>query len=98
MKRADKIIAVSQFTKNEIVKYIGIAPQKIDVVYNAVDPNLYRDDFTKSDIERIKEKYGFSGEYFLYLGTLEPRKNIRRLINAFEFSVFGYCRKKGLAL
>ncbi len=83
MKRADKIIAVSQFTKNEIVKYIGISSEKIDVVYNAVDLNLYRDDFTKSDIERIKEKYGLGGEYFLYLGTLEPRKNIQRLINAY---------------
>ena len=70
MKRADKIIAVSQFTKSEIIKYLGIAPEKIEVIYNA-------------DIERVKEKYGIEGDYFFYLGTLEPRKNLERLINAY---------------
>lgn len=83
MKRADKIIAVSQFTKSEIIKYLGIAPEKIEVIYNAVDLTLYRDDFMPADIERVKEKYGIEGDYFFYLGTLEPRKNLERLINAY---------------
>ncbi len=83
MKRADKIIAVSQFTKSEIIKYLGIAPEKIEVIYNAVDLTLYRDDFLPADIERVKEKYGIEGDYFFYLGTLEPRKNLERLINAY---------------
>ena len=83
MKRADKIIAVSQFTKSEIIKYLGIAPEKIEVIYNAVDLTLYRDDLMPADIERVKEKYGIEGDYFFYLGTLEPRKNLERLINAY---------------
>lgn len=83
IKRADKIIAVSRFTKSEIIKYLGIAPEKIEVVYNAVDLTLYRDDFSEEDIERVKGKYRIKNEYFLYLGTLEPRKNLERLIGAY---------------
>lgn len=83
IKRADKIIAVSQFTKSEIIKYLKIAPEKIEVVYNAVDLTLYRDDFSEEDVERVKGKYGIKNEFFLYLGTLEPRKNLERLIDAY---------------
>lgn len=83
MKRADKIIAVSEFTKNEIVRYLSISPEKISVVYNAVDTEVYRSDYSASEVEHVKDKYGIVGEYFLYLGTLEPRKNLERLLAAY---------------
>lgn len=84
MKRADRIVAVSEFTKSEIVKYIGISPDKIDVVYNAVDYSLYRNDHSPQEIAAVREKYGIGESYFLYLGTLEPRKNLERLIISYS--------------
>ena len=90
MKRADKIIAVSQFTRSEIIKFLGISPEKIEVVYNAVDLTRYHDDFPAEDIKRVREKYGIKNEFLLYLGTLEPRKNLERLIDAYAVLVKKY--------
>lgn len=82
--RADVIITVSEFSKGEIIKYLGIAEEKIVVMPAGVDFELFRPDYPTEFIEMTKEKYGISGEYFLYLGTIEPRKNIRRMIEAYS--------------
>jgi glycosyltransferase involved in cell wall biosynthesis len=82
-KRADKIVTVSEFSKAEIIKYFHIEPDKIVVVPSAVDNKWY---FPVSDTEsiiRCKNKYAIPGEYYLYVGTIEPRKNIEGLIDAY---------------
>lgn len=83
IKRADKIIAVSNFSKNEIIKYFSVPENKIEVVYNAVDRKIYNCDISSSDIDKAKAKYKIENDYFLYLGTLEPRKNIDKLIKGY---------------
>jgi len=81
--RADYIITISEFSKSEIVKYLGIEPSKIVVVPCGVNYSIYR----KYDEVSIKEslrKYSIPKDYILYLGTLEPRKNIPILIDAYK--------------
>jgi glycosyltransferase involved in cell wall biosynthesis len=81
--KADRIIAISQHTKNDILKYFDVSPSKINVI-----PQGKSDIFSPSD-DRDTEKevltrYGISGKYLLFTGTVSPRKNLVRLISSFE--------------
>lgn len=82
--RAEKIITISEFSKKEIIKYLNIDAKKIGVVPCGVDAEERRSYFDEVLDEECKEKYGIHGDYYLYLGTLEPRKNIPNLIRAYS--------------
>ena len=86
-RQADMIVTVSEFSKSEIVKYMGIQPEKIGVVLGGVDFDRYNPNYPVDDIINAKKKFGIDGEYFLYLGTLEPRKNIICLVEAYAMFV-----------
>ena len=81
--RADKIITISQFSKNEIMKYLGIEENRIEVMPMGVDTDIFNDRKDEKKIDEVKRKFGIDGDYFLYMGTLEPRKNIERMIEAY---------------
>ena len=81
-KRADKIIAVSQFTRDEIIKYYKIAPEKVEYIYNAVADDFSKQDISPEKLKQAREKYDLPEKFILYLGTLQPRKNIPTLIEA----------------
>ncbi|MDE7313425.1 MAG: glycosyltransferase family 4 protein [Eubacterium sp.] len=83
-RHTDYIVTVSEFSKKEIVKYLRVPPEKITVVPNAVDHAVYRHDYTERQIQIVLNRYGVEQEYFLYLGTIEPRKNLERLLAAYE--------------
>ena len=83
LKRAKKIIAVSKSTKKDLQDLFKISEKKIKVVHNGLDERFFNNT-TKQEIKRIKNKYNILGDYVLFLGTLEPRKNVERLIEAFE--------------
>jgi glycosyltransferase involved in cell wall biosynthesis len=83
LKRADKIIAVSKFTREEILKYYKINPEKIEWIYNAVSEDFLSQKVSEEKIIEIRKKYALPQNYILYLGTLQPRKNIPTLIEAF---------------
>ena len=83
-QRADVILTVSEFSRQEIHHYLGIPLEKIHVVYNGVDPEQYHPDYREGRIQEVKAKYNIPGSYILYLGTLEPRKNIETLIRAYQ--------------
>ena len=84
LRRAALILAPSQFTKDEIVKYYGIDKEKIAVIPNAVGT-----DFLEShapdpgEDSAIREKYHLPEHFILFVGTLQPRKNIPFLLEAF---------------
>ena len=82
--RADIIITVSDFSKQEIQKYLSIPANKIQVVYGGVDLERFNANYQNVQIDQVKKKYGIRKDYFLYLGTLEPRKNIVKLIEAYS--------------
>lgn len=80
IENSDKIIAVSEATKKDILKYFNIQEKKIDIV----SPGIYLEDYMKDDNDDILSKYKLPNSYILYLGTLEPRKNIINIIKSFE--------------
>jgi len=84
VKKAAKIITISNFSKNDIVEKLDVKPNKVKVVY----PGFSKDEKTNIEKVNVKKKYKIFNEYFLSLGTLKPSKNIDRLIKAyFKFSL-----------
>ncbi len=83
LKRADRIVAVSEFTKKEIEKYYQISAEKIEVIFNAVSEDFLRQDVSQGKLEQVREKYELPDRFLLYMGTLQPRKNLPFFIEAF---------------
>ena len=76
-RRACVILADSQATANDLSRFYGLSSGKIRVVYPGIDtPHL-------GDTDAIKQKYHLPERYFLFMGTLQPRKNIARIVRAF---------------
>ncbi|MBI4846723.1 MAG: glycosyltransferase family 4 protein [Candidatus Omnitrophica bacterium] len=82
-KHADKIIAISESTKKDIMHYYNISEDRIEVVYHGVN-SIFHPIEDKSLLFSVKEKYKINGHYVLFTGVLQPRKNIPRLIRAFR--------------
>ncbi|MDE3077037.1 MAG: glycosyltransferase family 4 protein [Chloroflexota bacterium] len=91
VQSADRIIAVSNATKQDLIAEVGASPGKIDVVYEAADP-LLRPEADRAAIAGFLEGHRLPGDYVLFVGTLEPRKNLPVLIQA-----FATLRRKGYA-
>lgn len=83
MKRADLIVTDSEFSKAEIIKYFPQHEHKIRVVPCGVDLERFHPCETPERIPEVKKSLEIEGDYFLYLGTIEPRKNLERLISAY---------------
>lgn len=83
LERADHIITISEFSKKELIDLYNIDPKKITVILLGVDEK-FKKVYSSSEINAVKEKYKTGDNYILSLGTLEPRKNIPTLIEAFD--------------
>lgn len=79
---SDHIITISQFSKKDIVKNFKVPASKITVAYPGYGEKLYKPVKDREGIERVKEKYKINGDYVIFVGTVQPRKNIKRLIEA----------------
>lgn len=84
MKRADAVVTDSEFSRSEIIKYFPQYRDKVEVVPCGVDCDMFKPIQDRSIIEKVKANHNIKGKYFLYLGTLEPRKNLTRLVKAYE--------------
>ena len=82
VKRAAGIIAVSENTKRDAVRILGLAPEKIRVIHLGVPPQYFS--VSSAAIERVTASYKLRLPYFLFVGTIEPRKNVDTLLNAWE--------------
>ncbi|MCM8809184.1 MAG: glycosyltransferase family 4 protein [Candidatus Omnitrophica bacterium] len=83
VKKADMIITVSYNTKKDLLNHFKIDSEKITVIYPGLHHENIRpiEDYEK--IEDLKKKYGIYGKYLLFVGAIEPKKNIPKLIDAF---------------
>lgn len=79
VRKARKIIAVSENTKQDLIKFYDLPEDKIRVIYNGYEKSLH---LPPSTVHRHPELV--SGSYILYVGTLQPRKNVPTLIRAFD--------------
>lgn len=85
-KKAVKILAVSEFTRQDIIKNYAIDEHKIEVVYNGFDAHLtsLKGGTHPVLVEREVPFRGFRGKYFIFIGAVHPRKNVLGLLKAFE--------------
>ena len=80
-RKATRIATVSTFSKGDICKRYGIAPEKVDVVFNGAHDE-YRP-LSYEEREEVKKQYADGCEYFVFAGAIHPRKNIANLLKAF---------------
>jgi glycosyltransferase involved in cell wall biosynthesis len=88
-RRATRIMTVSESSKRDILHFVDVSPDRIDVIYNGYDER-----FGVPPVEedvRVRERYQLQGSFVLYAGTVKPHKNLERLIEAFHL-----VRKQGL--
>ncbi|MBD81125.1 MAG: glycosyltransferase [Crocinitomicaceae bacterium] len=81
-RKATRIATVSEFSKKDIVDQYGVDSSKIDVVYNGVSDRFKP--LTKEEKTMVQKKHTNGNPYFVFVGALHPRKNIARLLDAFE--------------
>ena len=82
VKAANRIATVSEYTKRDLIKTYHADPEKIDVVYNGVQDGFAP--VPEEEKKRIRDQYTDGENYFLFIGSLHPRKNVPRLLEAFE--------------
>jgi glycosyltransferase involved in cell wall biosynthesis len=80
-KNADKIIAISEQTKRDIIHYFGTEEAKIEVVYQSCDPS-FAQKYTAEHLHTIRSKYGLPEKFLLNVGTIEDRKNLMLIAKA----------------
>jgi len=81
-EKAKRIATVSEYSKNDIVTSYNIDPKKIDVVYNGSDDVFQPIDDNQK--EKIKQKYTEGNDFFVFIGSLIPRKNLCRMLESFD--------------
>jgi glycosyltransferase involved in cell wall biosynthesis len=83
VKHSHRIVAISESTKSEISRFFNVNADKISVIYLAYDSDIYKPENDLAKIKRVKQRYNIPGSYILCVGTLNPHKNIERLVQAF---------------
>lgn len=81
-RRATRVMTVSESSKRDILRYVNISPDKIDVIYNSYDERFAAPP-DEGMVNRIRERYQLHDPFVLYAGNVKPHKNIERLIEAF---------------
>lgn len=82
-KRADRIIAISEKTKADIIEFYGINPEKIEVIYQSCD-DIFKSPFDETTQKRINSTYKLPDKFILNVGTIEERKNLKLIIQALK--------------
>jgi len=83
LKRASRVVVISEAMRDELCGAYGVPPEKIVVIYPAVDHSVFCPDLPAEARAAVRAKYGLEGGFIYSLGTLEPRKNFPRLIEAY---------------
>jgi glycosyltransferase involved in cell wall biosynthesis len=84
VRLSDKVITVSEFSKREIVKYTKVSEEKITVIYNGINRDLFHIMEDTAVSAGVKEKYGLPKRFILFVGNVKPHKNIKGLLLASE--------------
>ncbi len=83
IKKADAIITISEFSKQEIINTFNIDADKVNVLYCGPG-HIHSDSKSKAGKDLLREKYNIVNDYVLFVSTIEPRKNLLNLVKAFE--------------
>lgn len=82
-RKADAVVAISQSCKNDLVELMEVSADKVHVVYGGVSLAEFSGEQNENAVAQLKRRLGIEGDYFIHLGTLEPRKNLPRLLEAY---------------
>lgn len=83
VKIADAFVAISECTRADFAAFYGVDPARIHVVPGGIDPHEFESPFDPEAHAALTRRLGIDGPYFIYLGNLEPRKNLPRLLEAY---------------
>jgi glycosyltransferase involved in cell wall biosynthesis len=89
VRRARRIIAISESTKRDVVRLLGVPPEKVETVYCGLDEAFHP--LAEDQVAAFRSKRGLPERFILFVGTIEPRKNVTRLIEAFADLRFAIC-------
>lgn len=81
LRAARKVFTVSQFSKDRIVAIAGLDPDRVEVVYNGITDKIID---SNSSFDEVKDRYGLPDKYIMFLSTLQPRKNLKLLLEAYS--------------
>ncbi|MEO5498908.1 MAG: glycosyltransferase family 1 protein [Candidatus Saccharimonadales bacterium] len=95
--RANFVATISENSKQEICDFYKLPPQKVGVFYPAVDQRKFFRRPT-DEVEKVKNTYGIAGSYILFVGNIEPRKNLKNILLAYERLDHDIRRKHSLLL
>ena len=84
--RADRVITISEFSRQEIVKHLNVDPSKIITIHNGIDRRIYKPNKGIDAWEKIKTAYGLPDRYLLTTGSYAPHKNLNVLVDAYNQS------------
>jgi glycosyltransferase involved in cell wall biosynthesis len=82
VKKADRVMTVSEASKRDILRFFDIPPEKVAVIYNAIDERFLAEP-DEERMERIKQRYQLDRPFLLYVGNIKPHKNLERLVEGF---------------
>ena len=83
VRRADQIIAVSESTKNDLVRMLGVREDQISVIYEGADPHFQPIDHAEA-LQHVQALWDLPEEFILFVSTIEPRKNVGGLLRAYR--------------
>jgi len=81
-RRSRRVLTVSNASKQDILHYLRVPADKVEVIYNALDARLATPP-TQDDIDRVRQRFQLTAPFILYAGNIKPHKNVDRLIEAY---------------
>ena len=82
-RQSTRVLTVSESSKRDILRYVDIPPDKIDVIYNSYDERFHVEP-NEEAVSRVRERFQLQDQFVLYAGNVKPHKNLERLIEAFH--------------
>ena len=98
IRKSDKVLTLSEFSKNEITKYVNAEGKEIRILYCGLDGDAVKHQLNFQSIEQIGKKYNLPKNYFLYVGSIKPHKNLLLAVKAFNHWNSKYHGNKKLVL
>lgn len=83
LKNTDLLLTVSESSKKDLIDNLNVKPEKIHIIYNAIDHSEYSKVYTDSALQSVREKYKLPNKFILYFGGLRRHKNIPNLVRAY---------------
>jgi glycosyltransferase involved in cell wall biosynthesis len=88
VRKARRVVAVSESTRRDVISCFGLPAERVDVVHNGVDSQFRL--LPAAEIDSFRQRRGLPGKYILFIGTLEPRKNLETLLKAYTHLLARY--------